>query len=69
MATFYKNLYHNSTHQSNPDLNCLSEIPQIILEETIKKIRHIKPGKSSGIDQIHAAYLQSGGEITAKALT
>ena len=68
-AEFYEELYNDTdSSTSMPDFSEEDVIPPILSSEVEEAIKHLKIGKSPGLDNIYSEYLKAGGEPLMNAL-
>jgi len=68
-AEFYEELYNDiDSSTSMPDFSEEDTIPPILSSEVEEAIKHLKIGKSPGLDNIYSEYLKAGGEPLMNAL-
>ena len=68
-AEFYEELYNDTdSSTSMPDFSEEDAIPPILSSEVEEAIKHLKIGKSPGLDNIYSEYLKAGGEPLMNAL-
>ena len=68
-ANFYEGLYFDNSVADPINDSSEDPLPTILKSEVQYAIKHIKSGKSAGLDNIYTEYIKAGGEALVDALT